>query len=277
MSDKLLKRYLFASDFDQTLTFNDSGYVLSELVGIAAEEYKRKAQGMAKLNLVQQGAELAYLLLHDPEFRTRVRREHLYDVGKRIRLKNNIRLLYEALDYGIEGYNFDFYVLSAAPVEVIQAALEGIVPADHIYGTEFSYKSSGEIDTVLRATAGHGKVAVLDQLQSKLQIGPDHVIYAGDGDSDVHVMLDVNARDGFTIAVSETKHVAHIAARTVLSTDALAVLVPILEKIVGWHRPEIRAFFESRGFLIHEWDRVRTDWVTLRPAGSSSLDVTATG
>jgi 2-hydroxy-3-keto-5-methylthiopentenyl-1-phosphate phosphatase len=273
MTDKPVKRYLFASDFDQTLTFNDSGYILSELVGIAADEFNRKARGMAKLNLVQQGAELAYLLLHDPEFRTRVRREHLYDVGKRIRLKDNIRLLYETLDQGIEGYNFDFYVLSAAPVEVIQSALEGIVPADHIFGTEFSYKASGEIDTILRATAGYGKVAVLDQLQSKLQIGPDHVLYAGDGDSDVHVMLDVNARDGFTIAVSETKHVAHIAARTVLSNDTLALLVPILEKIVGWHRPQIRAFFESRGFLIHEWDRVRTDWVTLRPAGNSSSDI----
>ena len=273
MTDKPVKRYLFASDFDQTLTFNDSGYILSELVGIAADEFKRKARGMAKLNLVQQGAELAYLLLHDPEFRTRVRREHLYDVGKRIRLKDNIHLLNEALDHGVEGYNFDFYVLSAAPVEVIQSALEGIVPADHIFGTEFSYKPSGEVDTILRATAGYGKVAVLDQLQSKLQIGPDHVIYAGDGDSDIHVMLDVNARDGFTIAVSETRHVAHIAARTVLSNDTLALLVPILEKIVGWHRPQIRAFFESRGFLIHEWDRVRTDWVTLRPAGTSLADV----
>jgi HAD superfamily phosphoserine phosphatase-like hydrolase len=272
MPEKPVKRYLFASDFDQTLTFNDSGYVLSELVGIAADEFKRKARGMAKLNLVQQGAELAYLLLHDPEFRTRVRREHLGQVGKRIRLKNNIRLLYETLDHGIEGYNFDFYVLSAAPVEVIQSALEGIVPADHIYGTEFSYKPSGEIDTILRATAGYGKVAVLDQLQTKLQIGPDHVIYAGDGASDIHVMLDVNARDGFTIAVSETKHVGHIASRTVLSADALAVLVPIFEKIVDWNRPQIRAFFESRGFLVHEWDRVRTDWVTLRPASTSSSD-----
>jgi len=272
MPEKPVKRYLFASDFDQTLTFNDSGYVLSELVGIAADEFKRKARGMAKLNLVQQGAELAYLLLHDPEFRTRVRREHLGQVGKRIRLKDSIRLLYETLDHGIEGYNFDFYVLSAAPVEVIQSALEGIVPADHIYGTEFSYKPSGEIDTILRATAGYGKVAVLDQLQTKLQIGPDHVIYAGDGASDIHVMLDVNARDGFTIAVSETKHVGHIASRTVLSADALAVLVPILERIVGWNRPQIRAFFESRGFLVHEWDRVRTDWITLRPASTSSSD-----
>ena len=266
MSDKHVKRYLFASDFDQTLTFNDSGYVLSELVGIGTEEFKRKATGMAKLNLVQQGAELAYLLLHDPEFRTRVTREHLYEAGKRVRLKDNIRLLYDALDHGIEGYNFDFYILSAAPIEVIHSALEGIVPADHIYGTEFSYKSSGEIDTVIKATAGYGKVAVLNQLQTRLGIGPDHILYAGDGDSDVHVMLDVNARDGFTIAVSETKHVAHIAGRTVLSTDALSVLVPVLERIVGWHRPQIREFFESRGFLIQEWDRVRTDWVTVRPA-----------
>src|SRR5437762_9509603 len=87
MSDKPLKRYLFASDFDQTLTFDDSGYVLSELVGIPTAEFERKAQGMAKLNLVQQGAELSYLLLHDPEFRARVRKQHLYEVGKTIRLK----------------------------------------------------------------------------------------------------------------------------------------------------------------------------------------------
>ena len=70
MADSLQKHYIFASDFDQTLTFNDSGYVLSELVGIPTEEFERKAKGMAKLNLVQQGAELAYLLLHDPEFRS---------------------------------------------------------------------------------------------------------------------------------------------------------------------------------------------------------------
>ena len=58
---QFVKQYLLASDFDQTLTFNDAGYVLSELVGIPTEEFQRKAAGMAKLNLVQQGAELAYL------------------------------------------------------------------------------------------------------------------------------------------------------------------------------------------------------------------------
>ncbi len=266
MGDNSLKHYLFASDFDQTLTFNDSGYVLSELLSIPTAEFERKAEGMAKLRLVQQGAELAYLLLHDPEYHSRVRKEHLYEVGKRIRLKENIQLLYKILANGLEDYRFDFYVLSASPVEVIQSALEGLVPPDHIYGTEFRYSSDGQIESIVRATAGYGKVAVLDQLQNELEIGPDHIIYCGDGSSDIHVMLHVNNRDGYTIAVSENKLVAQIARRTMLSKDALAPLVPIMEQIVGWNRPRIRAFFESHGFLIQEWDKVRTDWLTLRPA-----------
>ena len=275
MTERPVRRYLFASDFDQTLTFNDTGYVLSELVGIPPEEFRRKAEGMAKLNLVQQGAELAYLLLHDPEFHSRVRKEHLYKVGKRVRLKENIGLLCEILDHGIPGYHFDFYILSAAPAEVIHSALEGIVPPGHIFGTEFRYHPSGEIDTIARATAGYGKVAVLDQLQATLQIGPDHIVYVGDGSSDVHVMLHVNVSDGFTIAVSETKHVAQIARRTVLGTNALATLAPILEKIVGWNRPQLREFFESYGFLIQEWDRAQTDWLTLRPAAAEQSQAAA--
>jgi 2-hydroxy-3-keto-5-methylthiopentenyl-1-phosphate phosphatase len=264
MADKPLRRYIFASDFDQTLTFNDSGYVLAELVGIPVDEFERKAKGMAKINLVQQGAELAYLLLHDPEFRAKVRKEHLHEVGKRIRLKGEIKLLYQILKNGIDGYEFDFYVLSAAPAEVILSALEDIVPPDHIFGTEFRYKPSGEIDTILRATAGYGKVAVLDSLLEQQVAGPDHVIYTGDGSSDIHVMLHINARDGLTIAVSESRNIAQIAKRTVLSSSALAVLAPILEEVAGWERSRIRGFFETNGMLIQEWERVRTDWLTLR-------------
>src|SRR5919204_2194984 len=143
MQEKTLKHYLFASDFDQTLSFNDSGYVLSELLGIPTEEFERRSQGMAKLNLVQQGAELAYLLLHDPEFNSKARKQHLYEVGKQIRLKDNIKLLSQILDSSIEGYHFDFYVISAAPVEVIHSALEGILAKDHIFGTKFVYDADG--------------------------------------------------------------------------------------------------------------------------------------
>ena len=275
MSENARKEYIFASDFDQTLTFNDSGYVLAELVGIPTAEFERKSSGMARLNLVQQGAELAYLLLHDPEFKSRVRKEHLYEVGKRIRLKENIALLYQILDGGIPGYHFDFYVLSAAPVEIVQSALEGIVPKEHIFGTEFQYKDTGEIETITRATAGYGKVFTIDQLVSSAQIGPDHVVYTGDGSSDVHVMLHTNARDGYTIAVSDAKHVSMVAKRTVLSTNALAVLAPILEDIAGWDRLRIRQFFESYGIMIQEWDHVRTDWLTLRPITAETEEVPA--
>jgi len=266
MNEKFLKRFLFASDFDQTLSFNDSGLVLSEMLGIPVEEFQHKAAGMAELNLVQQGAELAYLLLHDPQFRSRVRRHHLHEAGKEIRLKQNIELLYKILDNGIDGYHFDFYVLSEAPVEIVRSALDGIVPTDHIFGTEFQYNVAGEIETIARATAGYGKVARLEQLQAELQIGPDHIIYAGDGSSDLHAMLHVNGCDGLTIAVSESRNVAQLAKRTVLSSNALAMLVPILEKVVGWQPAAIREFFESHGLLVQEWAKVRTDWLTLRPA-----------
>ena len=156
MTEKLAKRYIFASDFDQTLTFNDTGYVLSEMVGIPTSEFERRAQGMAKLNLVQQGAELAYLLLHDPEFNSKVRKEHLYEVGKQVRLKENIKLLYEILDGDIDGHHFNFYVVSASPEEVIHSALEGIVPKDHIFGTKLVYSANGQVERLERATAGYG-------------------------------------------------------------------------------------------------------------------------
>ena len=259
------KRYIFASDFDQTLSFNDSGYVLAELLGISTSEFERKATGMAKLNLVQQGGELAYLLLHDPEFRSRVRREHLYQAGKAVRLKPNIDSLYSFLSDEVEGYHFDFYVISAGPVEVIRSALEGIIPPEHIYGTEFEYNSDGEIARIKQVTAGYGKVAVIDQLLEKLRTGPDRIVYVGDGSSDIHVMLHVNRRDGFTIAVSENKYLAPIAKRSVISDSALAILVPILEEVVGWDSASIRDLFEAKGLLIQQWDKVQTDMLTIVP------------
>lgn len=260
----MTKRYLLASDFDQTLSFNDSGLVLSELLGTS--DFERKVAGLARLNLVQQGGELAYLLLHDPEYR-RVRRDHLVEVGRRIRLKGNIEPLVGCLTDGIDGHRFDFCVISAAPEEVIQSALEGIVAPSNIFGTQFRYdEGTGEIQSIRRVPAGYGKVAVLDQLQAQLGVTRDRIVYVGDGSSDVHVMLHVNRRDGLTIAVSETKYISQIARRTVLSDDAFSVLVPVLEEVVGWEAAAIRAFFERRGFLIHEWDKVRTDVLMLTGA-----------
>jgi HAD superfamily phosphoserine phosphatase-like hydrolase len=267
----MTNRFLLASDFDQTLSFHDSGIILSELLGIHG--FTEKIAGLSRIHLVQQGGELAYLMLHDPEYR-RVRRGDLIEVGKRVRLKQNLRLLSQLLRE-LEGYEFPFYVISAAPEEVIQSALEGIVPADHIYGTRFRYdSSSGEIASILSVPAGYGKVAVIEELREKLDVSRDRVIYVGDGSSDVHVMLHVNRQDGLTIAVSENKYITQIARRTILSDDALSVLVPILEDVAGWDSAKIRAFFETHGFVLRDWEKVRTDSVTISPL-SSGHEVTA--
>src|ERR1019366_4920040 len=145
----------------------------------------------------------------------------------------------------------------------------GIIPADHIYGTEFEYNKHGEIERILQVTAGYGKVATVDQLLEKLKIGPDRLVYVGDGSSDIHVMLHVNRRDGFTIAVSENKYLAPIAKRSVISENALAILIPILEDVAGWDSSTIRSVFEAKGFLIQQWDKVQTDLLTIIPNNGS--------
>ena len=122
------------------------------------------------------------------------------------------------------------------------------MPEEHIFGTSFRYHpGTGEIQSIERVPAGYGKVAVVDKLRAAAGVGQDRVIYIGDGSSDVHVMLHINRLDGFTIAVSENKYITQIARRTVLSDDALSVLVPVLEEILGWNAVQVRAFFESPG------------------------------
>lgn len=263
----MTKHYLLVTDFDQTLSFNDSGMVLSELLGIRG--FQETVAGLSRLNLVQEGAELAYLLRHDPEYR-RVRREDLVEVGRHVRLKRNVGLLARLLREGIDGYRFDFYVLSAAPEDVVHSALRDILPVENILGTRFGYDArSGEIDSILRVRAGYGKVAALEELRSTLRVPRDRVVYVGDGRSDLHVMLHVNRGEGLTISASEARDIAQVAKRTVVSDDALSVLVPILEEVAGYDPGRIRGLFEGSGFVIQEWDKVRTDWVTIRESGAT--------
>jgi phosphoserine phosphatase len=263
------KHYLVVSDFDQTLSFNDSGYVLAELLGVY--DFERKVAGLSRSNLVQQGGELAYLIRHDPDFRG-VRREHLVETGRRVRLKSALPALVNFLEKGLDGYRFSFYVVSAAPREVVVSALAGIVPPEHIYGTEFDHDPhTGEVRAITRVPAGYGKVAVLEELEQRLNVVTDRVIYVGDGSSDVHVMLHVNHGDGFTIAVSANLQLARIAKSTVLSDNAFSVLVPVLHQVLGLRTSEIRALFESSGMELRDWERARTDRVMILEAPAFPL------
>ena len=261
MTDTPPKHFLLASDFDQTLSFNDSGLVLADLLGISG--FEDRVAGLARSNLVQQGGELAYLIRHDPEFRG-VRREHLIEAGRRVRLKSAIPALVDFMSRGTEGYRFSFFVISAAPREIVISALAGVLPAEHIYGTELEFDSrSGEVRAIKRVPTGYGKVAVIEELEHRLGVTPDRMIYVGDGSSDVHVMLHVNNHDGFTIAVSENKQLARIAKSTVLSENAFSIMVPVLDQLLRWRTGDIRELFESYGLTLSGWEKDRTDRVKI--------------
>jgi phosphoserine phosphatase len=264
----MVQQYLLASDFDQTLSFNDSGVVLSELIGFHG--FHNKVEGLSRMNLVQQGAELSYLILHDPEFR-HVRREHLVETGKRIRLKHDVALFARSLETLAEGHVFHVNVISAAPQEIVQSALEGIVPPERIHGTRFRYnESTGEVQSIIRAAAGWGKIIILEEIRAALGISHDHIVYMGDGGSDLPVMMHVNQHDGLTIAVSEAKFITRVARRTVLSDNAMSVLVPVLEEVLRWDSVKIRRFFASNGLMLREWDKMRTDMLTIQESTESA-------
>jgi 2-hydroxy-3-keto-5-methylthiopentenyl-1-phosphate phosphatase len=263
----MVQQYLLASDFDQTLSFNDSGVVLADLIGVHG--FHDKVRGLAQINLVQQGAELSYLILHDPEFR-RVRSHHLVEAGKQIRLKHDVALFAKTLETLAEGYNFNFRVISAAPQEIIQSALEGIVPPENIYGTKFYYDpGNGEVNAIVRASAGWGKVTVLEEIRAQLGISHDHIVYMGDGSSDLPVMMHVNQYDGLTIAVSEAEYITRIARRTVLSDNAMSVLIPVLEEVLRWDSSKIRRYFATQGLMLKEWGKTRTDQLTIQESPES--------
>jgi phosphoserine phosphatase len=257
----MVQQYLLASDFDQTLSFNDSGVVLSELIGFHG--FHDKVKGLSDIHLVQQGAELSYLILHDPDFR-RVRRADLVETGKRIRLKHDVSLFARSLESLSDDFKFSFYVISASPQEIIQSALEGIVPPDHIVGTRFRFnETTGEVESIIRASAGWGKITALEEIRAKLGVSHDHIIYMGDGSSDIPVMMHVNQYDGTTIAVSEAKFITRVARRTVLSDNTMSVLVPVMEDVLRWDSLKIRRFFAQRGLTLREWDKMRTDMLTI--------------
>ena len=53
------------------------------------------------------------------------------------------------------------------------------------------------------------------------------------------------------------------------------MLVPVLEEIAGWDSIRIRAFFEQHGLVLQEWDKVRTDSLTISSAAPAAARAVA--
>jgi len=255
--------YLFVSDFDKTLSFSDTGYLLSEKLGISPEAYKNKINKIREKNIVQLGGELPHLIIRDPDYKGKVSRDLLKKVGAQITLKKNVAELFTFLGQGFDDKHFLVYIVSAAPQEIISEAISRFLPADRIFGTDFIFNDTGVVVDVRRTGAGDAKVATVDELKNNNRIPREKIIYVGDGVSDIHVMLHVGTYGGYPIAVSQSPYMGHISKRAGVSDNALAVLVPIMEDIAGYPDEKIRDFFEKIGHPIQEWNRTRVDWLDL--------------
>ncbi len=261
------ERFLFVSDFDKTLSLDDTGYLLAEKLGISPQQFDHKLEVVRRKNIVQLGGELAYLITSDQDFQGRVSRSLLQEVGRESKLKKNVPMLVSLLNQGIGNKRFFTYVTSAGPWDLIVQALDGIIKPGDIYATTFEYDQKGIVVEVQRTGAGDAKVATVDELKIHQKIPRSQIIYVGDGTSDVHVMLHVKAYNGYPIAVSSSPYMGHIAKRTVISDNALAVLIPILEELNGYTEQQIIEFFSKLGVPINEWNRASVEWVDLGEGG----------
>lgn len=256
------KKILFVSDFDKTLSTGDVGYILSAKLGIPAEQFELKIADIQRRNIVQLGGELAHLISRDPDYAGKVTRELLYEVGKEIELKKGVPELMNILAEGIDEHHFHPYIVSAAPKECVEKAVEHIFPIENIYGTTFIYEDD-VVKDVDRTNAGHAKVSTIDMLKLKENVTRDSIVYVGDGSSDIHVMLHIMSYNGYSITVSPAPYMGHICRRSVISDNVLSVLVPILVDMLKYDQEKVRAFFEEKGHAILEWNRADTEWLDI--------------
>lgn len=257
------KRYLFVSDFDRTLSVDDGGVILSAKLGISPKEFNIKIEEVRRRNITQLGGELAYLIVNDPSYKGKVTRKLLCETGRQTKLKSDVSELMQILSKGIADRVFYPYVLSAAPQEIAQESLKGVLAPDRIFGTQFKFDEDGVAVDIERTQAGQAKVATLDVLKVKEKIPRNRIIYVGDGESDVHVMLHVLSYNGYTISVSLAPYMGHICRRTVVSDNSLSVLIPIMEDILKYDEGQIRKFFEAHRHIIQEWNKAKTEWVEM--------------
>jgi hypothetical protein len=43
----------------------------------------------------------------------------------------------------------------------------------------------------------------------------------------------------------------------------MSVLIPVFEEVLRWDSVKIRRFFTTRGLTLREWDKTRTDMLTI--------------
>lgn len=223
---------LIVSDFDHTLTRNDCGAQVANLAGIAEPEFFELARQVGVKNpRTEKGAEFAALMIEEPRL-NRAGKKAMLGAINAVSLKDHVGEMYRALDAGVLGREVNFYVVSAGPQATVRGALAKVgVPSGHVIGTRFEYDVAGRPTSVKHASAGRGKVELIEDLQKLHQVVGTNVIYFGDGSSDIEAMKHVQAAGGFNIAVEDNAALRPYRSMLLESNDVLDWVKPITERV----------------------------------------------
>ena len=263
-------------DYDGTLSpgnMQEFGFI--QAVGKTAEEFWRMSDSIA----IGQDASnvLAYMkLMFDEAKRNgiKLRREDFQRFGQNIQLFDGVREWFKLVNtYGeLHGVKIEHYINSSGLKEII----EGSPIAHefkHVFAGTFLYDANGEAEwpgisvdyttkTQFLFKISKGIFSSRDNKQVNESIADDkkripfsHMIYFGDGDTDVPCMKIVGMFGGHSIAVYDPQNERKKATAAKLKRQGrVAFAVPAV------YTPEAPAFRVVTAII----DKIKADWVLSR-------------
>ena len=199
--------------------------------------FDEKVAGLARINLVQQGGELAYLLLHDPGVPARAARAPGRGRPAHPSQAQHRPAGASCWRGGIDGLPLRVLRgLGGARGSRAVGARGHRAAATTSSGRASRYdEATGEIESIARVSAGlrQGRRDRRAAAAAAGEPGPRRVRRRRQLGRPRDAAREP-ARTATRSRCRRTKYIAPIARRTILSDDALSVLVPILEDIVGW-------------------------------------------
>ncbi|MBD2075010.1 haloacid dehalogenase-like hydrolase [Phormidium sp. FACHB-592] len=214
-------------DFDDTLAAN----TLDELVkavGLDVEQFHQQQYAPLKNAGWDHVAARFYCLIqaskHHPEIQHKITKDYLIQFGQQLQPFDGVTEMFDRLRRRVQDLNpqieLEFYMITGGFGKVVRNTC--IAPYfNQIWGCEFHYSETGEIDFLKRSIShtektrylmqiasgqdqvdGNGRsLAYRDVSEDQLHIPLSQMIYVGDGTSDVPCFSVLNDEGGIAIDV----------------------------------------------------------------------------
>lgn len=207
-------------DFDKTLSTTDmQNYAFIPALGLTPDEFWGKTGEFSNKTGCERILSYMFMMIKmSKEKGIKLTREFLRECGKNIKYHPGVTTWFQRInDYGAQkGVTVEHYLVSSGTKEI----LEGCSIYDkftQVYGCEFYYEDDVPVwpklainytqKTQFFFRIAKGAVDIKDdnsvneKVKERLRIPYDHIVYIGDGMTDVACMTLVNKNKGYSIGV----------------------------------------------------------------------------